>query len=311
VSIENARLYNMTHSSLQVAVQNQLDNNVSLLTHEQPAVKFISEEHSLEQTLLDRLMPAMQLIQADCCHIWVLDVNHHNMRSRFRSNITQGTYKEEDTGEQVYPLETGLVGHVAVTGNSMLVSNAADHPQMDSRLDVLPDSNATSLIILPICVKRDILDEGVVSQSAAVAASSLLHKSVLARASFKKWYTPEELCEEDEEHDKKARRKAPRRRSEPFGADMKIIAVVQIMNRNANAFTTKDLKVIESLCVAASASVRTSFMFMRLMKNAKHSMLRRNELLHIPARVVCAHLDLDVRPPPPAQVVLPFPVGVL
>ncbi|HBE17155.1 MAG TPA: adenylate/guanylate cyclase domain-containing protein [Cyanobacteria bacterium UBA11149] len=122
--------------------------------------------HEALETMLEQVMDAFtlkigQILQADRTTIFLVDTDKGQLWGKLPQNNT-------NTDREIrIPLNLGLVGHVATTGESLNIPDAYNHPLFNQEVDERPGYHTNSLLCLPI----------VNSSKKVVAVVQLLNKA--------------------------------------------------------------------------------------------------------------------------------------
>ena len=104
-------------------------------------------EHESLETLLEELLDAFtlkiaQILQADRATIFLLDEEKEQLWSRTSRNSAHQEIR--------LPLQAGIIGHVAQSGEALNVADAPNHPLFDRDVDEFADCPARNLLCMPI-----------------------------------------------------------------------------------------------------------------------------------------------------------------
>lgn len=105
--------------------------------------------HEALETMLEQVMDSFtvkigQILQADRTTIFLVDTDKGQLWGKLPQNNT-------NTDREIrIPLNLGLVGHVATTGESLNIPDAYNHPLFNQEVDERPGYHTNSLLCLPI-----------------------------------------------------------------------------------------------------------------------------------------------------------------
>ncbi|HBB35865.1 MAG TPA: adenylate/guanylate cyclase domain-containing protein [Cyanobacteria bacterium UBA8803] len=122
--------------------------------------------HEALETMLEQVMEAFtlkigQILQADRTTIFLVDADKSQLWARIPQSDTQAA------SEIRIPLNVGLAGHVATTGEYLNIRDAYQHPLFNKEVDERPGYHTNSLLCMPIFS----------SSQKVVAVVQLLNKS--------------------------------------------------------------------------------------------------------------------------------------
>ncbi|MGC9506234.1 GAF domain-containing protein [Baaleninema sp.] len=118
------------------------------------------------ETILEQLLDAFtlkigQILQAERTTIFLVDSH----RSQLWSKVT---LDDGTTKEMRLPSDVGILGHVATTGEGVVVETASNHPLFNKEVDESPTCPAKNLLCVPIFSSKD--------RSKVAAVAQLLNK---------------------------------------------------------------------------------------------------------------------------------------
>jgi len=100
----------------------------------------ITKERDLDKLLVFLADLARDLIVADRCTVWLIDRKAGTLWSR----VAHGVHRI------VIPQSAGIAGHVAMTGNRLIINNPYDNRYFDRKIDEKTGYTTKNLIAIPI-----------------------------------------------------------------------------------------------------------------------------------------------------------------
>jgi two-component system NtrC family sensor kinase len=139
IAIQNARLYKATDEALAKRVV-----ELSALNEVTRTVSASLDLGQVYDVLVDQVNKHWPV---EAVHIYLIDTVRNALRPL---HLTQ-------TKEILYPLDQGIVGQVATTGEAIVTNNMTSHPDYDPAVDRLQGAAPRSIACVPLRVKHGVV----------------------------------------------------------------------------------------------------------------------------------------------------------
>lgn len=140
IAIQNARLYQATDQALARRV-----SELSALNEVSRAVSASLDLHRVYRVLLRQINKHWPV---EAVHLYVVDETEKRLRP---------LHVEQSAKAQLFPLDQGIVGRVASSGQPLISNNITLHPDYDPRIDHVQGAVTQTLACVPLKVKHHVV----------------------------------------------------------------------------------------------------------------------------------------------------------
>ncbi|GIK55207.1 MAG: hypothetical protein BroJett015_08700 [Chloroflexota bacterium] len=140
IAIQNARLYQATDQALAKRVV-----ELSALNEVMRTVSASLDLGQVYDVLVDQVTNYWPV---EAVHIYLIDDLHQRLRPLHQAHQLKGLF---------YPLNQGIIGAVAASGEAIVTNNVVNHPQYDAVVDHIYGDAPRSLACVPLQVKHGVV----------------------------------------------------------------------------------------------------------------------------------------------------------